>query len=113
MDQTALDAKLTLIRGYLEKHLAHCVVQEHFHSDGPVHLSVVHGTSSRCAVQVSPALLSDPHVDAMELRWALKDRDIATRVRGNDAISLDHETLRIGDLGAMARRPRHSRAVVP
>ena len=55
-------------------------------------------------MQISGTLLSDPHLDVMELRWALKERDIAAQVRWNKVVPLTHETLKIGDLAAIARR---------
>ena len=112
MGTNALDPKLELIRGYLEKHLSACVIQEGPLANGQVPLLITHGMTSLGAVQVSGALLSDPHLDAMELRWALKERDIAAQVRWNKVLPLTHETLRIGDLAAIARRPKHSRAAV-
>jgi hypothetical protein len=110
MDASARNPKLDLIRSYLKKHLSACVIQAETPVDGHVPLFVAHGMTRLCAVQVSGALLSDPHLDAMELRWALKERDIAAQVRGNTVVPLTHETLRIGDLGAIGRRPKHSRA---
>ena len=81
MDQTTPDLKLTLIRGYLEKHLPHCVLEEESATSHQVQLSVSHGIANRCSVQVSVALLADSHLNCMELRWALKERHIATHVR--------------------------------
>jgi hypothetical protein len=107
MDQTTPNSKLTLIQSYLEKHLPHCVVEEESATSHQVQLSVSHGIANRCSVQVSVALLADPHLNCMELRWALKERHIAAHVRWKEAITLDHETLRIGNLGAVLRRPKH------
>jgi hypothetical protein len=106
MDQTTPDSELSLIQGYLEKHLPHCVVEEESATSHQVHLSVSHGIANRCSVQVSVALLTDSHLNCIELRWALKERHIAAHVRWNEAITLGHETLRIGTLGALARRPK-------
>jgi hypothetical protein len=110
MHANAHDSKLDLIRGYLEKQLSACVIQEGILANGQVPLLVAHGMTSLCAVQVSGALLSDPHLNAIELRWALKERDIAAQVRWNKVVPLNHETLRIGDMGAITRRPRHPRS---
>ena len=112
MNASTPDTKLKLIRGYLEKQLSACIIQEGTLAYGQVPLLVAHGMTSFCAVQISGTLLSDPHLDAVELRWALKERDIAAQVRWNKVLPLTHETLRIGDLAAIARRPKHSRAAV-
>lgn len=112
MNVSTHDLKLELIRSYLEKQLSACVIQEGTLAHGQIPLLVAYGMTSLCAVQVSGALLSDPHLDAMELRWSLKEGDIAAQVRWNKVVSLSHETLRIGDLAAIARRPKHSRAAV-
>jgi hypothetical protein len=110
MDQTTLDSKLTLIRAYLEKHLPHCVLEEDSTRGHQVQLSVTHGITNRCVVQVSLPLLLDPHLNCLELRWALKERDVAGQVRSTPQALLDHATLRIGSTGAMARRPRNPRS---
>ena len=112
MNASTPDTKLALIRGYLEKQLSACVIQEGTLGNGQVPLLVAHGLTSLCAVQVSGTLLSDPCLDAMELRWALKERDIAAQVRWNKVVQLTHETLRIGDLAAISRPPKHLRAAV-
>ena len=110
MDQTTLDSKLTLIRAYLEKHLPHCVVEKGSTTGHQVQLSVTHGIANRCVVHVSLSLLLDPHLNCMELRWALKERDVAGQVRSTPRAWLDHATLRIGNTGAMARRPKNPRS---
>lgn len=110
MHANAHDRKLDCIRGYLEKQLSACVIEEGTLANGHVPLLVAHGTTSLCAVQVSGVLLSDPHLDAIELRWALKERDIAAQVRWNKVVPLNHESLGIGDIGAIARRPRNPRS---
>ena len=112
MEASAFDPKLEVIGGYLKKQLTGCVMHKEPPLNGQVLLLVAHGMTSLCAVQVSEALLSDPHLTAMELRWALKECHIAAQVRGNEVVSLTHETLRIGDLGAIGSHPRHARAPV-
>ena len=112
MDLIPLNPKLILIRDYLEKHLPHGVVEQEAAAGQHVQLSVTYGITNRCVVQVSLALLSDPLLDPVELRWALKEKNLAAHVRRNEAVMLDHKTLKIGDMGAMARRPRHPKAAV-
>jgi hypothetical protein len=108
MNASAHDSKLDII----QKQLPTCLIEEGTLANGHMPLLVAHGDTSLCAVQVSGALLADPHLDAMELRWALKEQDIAAQVRWNKVLSLTHETLRIGDLAAITRRPTPSRAAV-
>ena len=110
MEAETLDPKLVVIRGYLEKNLPHCVVQESAHTDTYFQLTVIYDEMGLCTLHVHTALLSDPHLNAVELRWALKERDIAGDVRLNPRVLLDHETLRMGDTAAIARRPRNSRS---
>lgn len=68
------------------------------------------GGTGRCTVQVCTALLSDQNLTSVELRWALKDMDVAGNVLSNEWIYLNHETLKTGDTGATARRPRKTRS---
>jgi hypothetical protein len=106
MEERSLDTKLIVIRGYLHKHLSHCTVQESPNSDGVLNLMVAYGGTANCSVQVCSALLSDRDLTSVELRWALKDENIAGKVLSNERIYLNHETLKIGDTGAKARWPR-------
>ena len=92
MNVSTHDLKLELIRSYLEKQLSACVIQGGTLAHGQIPLLVAYGMTSLCAVQVSGALLSDPHLDAMELRWALKERDIAAqsdRLKGKPAQAME------------------------
>ena len=90
MEAETLDPKLVVIRGYLEKNLPHCVILESSHTDTYFQLTVMDGEMDLCTLRVHAALLSDPHLNAVELRWALKERDIAGQVRLNPRVLLDH-----------------------
>ncbi|MEO8325965.1 MAG: hypothetical protein ABI618_08955 [Nitrospirota bacterium] len=104
------DAKLIVIRGYLQKNFAHGIIQEVSQPGGELKFTVTCGGVSRCTVRVSSALLSDQHLTSIELRWALKERDIARKLLSDDCIDLNHETLRAGDMGAIARWPRQMKS---
>lgn len=110
MEDRIQDPNVLVIRGYLKKNLSHCIVQEGAYGDGAYHLAVIQEGASPCIVQISAALLSDSHLNSVELRWALKERNIAGQVRSNPVVLLDHETLRMGNTDAIARRPRNSRS---
>lgn len=56
-------------------------------------LTVRQGELDLGAVHVSVALLADRHLSSLELRWALKERDIAGQVRSTGRVTLDHEML--------------------
>lgn len=109
METGTLNSKLVVIRGYLEKNLPHCVIQESARPETDFQLTVTYGEMGLCTLRVHAALLSDPQLNAVELRWALKERDIAGQVRSNPRVLLNHETLRMGDTAAIARRPRNPR----
>ncbi len=111
METERLHPKLVVIRRYLEKNLIECLVQESVPADGHCQLTVTHGETGLCTVHVSAELLSDRHLNSVDLRWALKERDVAGHVRAARRVSLDHEMLRIGDTSALARRPRNNRSV--
>lgn len=104
------EAKLVVIRGYLQKNIAHGTIQEVSQPGGELKLTVTCGGVSRCTVRVSSALLSDQHLTSIELRWALKERDIARKLFPGDCIDLNHEMLRTGDMGAIARWPRQMKS---
>jgi hypothetical protein len=109
MENGTIEPKLVVIRGYLQKHISHCTVQEGSNSDGALKLTVTYGGTAQCSVQVCSALLSDQHLTSVELRWALKDEDIAGKVLSNERVYLNHETLKTGDTGATARWPRNKK----
>lgn len=110
MEDGYIDPKLIVIRGYLQKHISHCTVQDGSKSDGELKLTVTYGGIGNCTVQVCSALLADQYLTSVELRWALKERDIARKVLSNDRVYLNHETLKTGDTGATARWPRKRRS---
>lgn len=100
------DEKLIVIRGYLQKNISCSTIQEVSQPDGELTLTVTSGGGNRCTVQISSALLSDQHFTSIELRWALKENDIARKMLDSDCIHLDHATLRARHMGAIARWPR-------
>ncbi len=104
------DDKLVVIREYLKKNISCSAIQEVLQRDGELKLAVTYEGVSRCTVRVSPALLSDQHLTSIELRWALKEKDIARKLLSGDCIDLDHEMLRTGNMGAIARWPRQMRS---
>jgi hypothetical protein len=63
-------------------------------------------------VHVNAALLADRHLSTLELRWALKERDIARQIPSVGHVALDHAGLRIGDIAAIARWPKNQKASV-
>ena len=109
MEADIRDSKWTVIRAYLAKHFSPCLVEEDVDAQRPCRLIVRQGEMDLGTVHVSAALLADRHLSALELRWALKERDIASQLRLAGQVALDHAGLRIGDMSAIARWPRHQR----
>ena len=110
MEADIPDTKCAVIRAYLAKHFSHCLVQEDRDAQGPCRLTVRQGELDLGTVHVSAALLADPHLSSLELRWALKERDIASQIRLAGQVTLDHSRLRIGGVSTLARPPRNQRA---
>jgi hypothetical protein len=104
------NAKCEVIRAYLVKNFSDCVVQEDLDATQQSRLTVRNGDMELASVQVNAALLADRHLSALELRWALKERDIARQIRSVGHVALDHAGLRIGDTGAIARWPKNQKA---
>ena len=104
------NAKCETIRAYLAKHFSDCVVEEDLDATQQRRLTVRNGEMDFGTVQVHAALLADRHLSALELRWALKERDIARQIRSVGHVALDHAGLRIGDTGAVTRWSRNQKA---
>jgi hypothetical protein len=107
MEAEIPDSKCAVIRAYLAKNFSHCLVQEDLDAQRQCRLTVRQGEIDLGTVHVGAALLADRHLSSLELRWALKERDIASQIRGTGQVTLDHSRLRIGDMSALARRPRN------
>ena len=80
MEADTPDSKWAVIRAYLAKHFSHCLVQQDFDAQRPCRLIVRQGELDLGTVHGSAALLADRHLSALELRWAMKERDIASQV---------------------------------
>lgn len=104
------DDKLVVIRGYLQKNVSCSTIQEVSQPDGELKLTVTRDGVRCFTVHVSAALLLDRHLTSIELRWALKEKNIARKMLSSDCIHLNHETLRARDMGAIARWPRQLRS---
>jgi hypothetical protein len=100
------DEKLIIIRKYLQKNISCGTIEEVSQPDGELTLTVTSGGGNRYTVQISSALLSDQHLTPIELRWALKEKDIARKMLDSDYTHLDHATLRARQMGAIERWPR-------
>ena len=57
METGTLNSKLVVIRGYLEKNLPHCVIQESARPETDFQLTVTYGEMGLCTLRVHAALL--------------------------------------------------------